>query len=102
MRDSPRPSYHWIRYGFEFANEYSALSGSEFESSSVSQPRAKPKIDWLKGCTVTDVVSLVEELCKADPNQTLEEVAIAVVARWRIEWAGKQIYDEEQCQKKKR
>lgn len=62
----------------------------------------KPHIDWLKGRTVSDVVNLVEELCKADPKQTVEEVAIAVVGRWRMEWAGKQIYDEEQRQKKKR
>lgn len=43
------------------------------------------KPDWLQGVTINDIVDSVGKACDADRTKTMEQVAIEVVGRLRME-----------------
>jgi hypothetical protein len=48
-----------------------------------------------------DLVDAFRDVCLAEPNKTVRDAAVGVVAKFRMEIAGKLIYEEQQKQKKK-
>jgi hypothetical protein len=59
------------------------------------------KRDFLQGKEIGDLVDAFRDVCLAEPNKTVRDAAVGVVAKFRMEIAGKLIYEEQQKQKKK-
>jgi hypothetical protein len=59
------------------------------------------KRDFLQGKEIGDLADAFRDVCLAEPNKTVRDAAVGVVAKFRMEIAGKLIYEEQQKQKKK-
>jgi hypothetical protein len=59
------------------------------------------KRDFLEGKEISDIVDAFSAFCLAEPDKTVRDGAVSVVAKFRMEIAGKLIYEEQQKQKKK-
>jgi hypothetical protein len=59
------------------------------------------KRDFLEGKEIGDIVDAFSAFCLAEPDKTVRDAAVSVVGKFRMEIAGKLIYEEQQKQKKK-
>src|SRR5712671_3664067 len=59
------------------------------------------KRDFLEGKEIGDVVDAFSTFCLAEPDKTVRDAAVSVVTKFRMEIAGRLIYEEQQKQKKK-
>jgi hypothetical protein len=59
------------------------------------------KRDFLEGKAIGDIVDAFSAFCLAEPDKTVRDGAVSVVAKFRMEIAGRLIYEEQQKRKKK-
>ena len=53
------------------------------------------KSDFLEGKTIFDVLELMNKECKGQPERSMEDVAIAVIAQFRMEAVAKLQYQKQ-------
>ena len=54
------------------------------------------KRDFLEGKEIGDIVDAFSAFCLAEPDKTVRDAAVSVVGKFRMEIAGKLIYEEQQ------